>query len=185
MTDGTYVGLARAVLVAHQRTSTSDCLCGGLDPGDSWSVHVARILDAAGALNRPPADRLRGIRTGTLIEEVRRRDERAGRFFAMRGYDVELAGRSASDTEPDAPEYVRVRCDAVAPDPWAVRCTYDKQHTGTHGADLPADGVSDAARSRGAEASWLRWSDGGHVEEDAILPDDDVYRIHHDPGDSR
>jgi len=49
--DSTYVDLAEAVLVAHQREDGGGgCLCGRLMLGGSWAVHVAEVLDAAGAL---------------------------------------------------------------------------------------------------------------------------------------
>lgn len=55
MADGTYRRLAAAVLIAHQQTSTSGCLCGRTALGESWAAHVAEVLDAVGALrDRPP-----------------------------------------------------------------------------------------------------------------------------------
>lgn len=50
MSDHTYRWLAAAILVAHQRTDDSGCLCGRLRLGESWAAHVARVLDDAGAL---------------------------------------------------------------------------------------------------------------------------------------
>lgn len=55
--DSTYRALAAAILVAHQRTDASGCLCGRLPLGASWSDHVARILDDAGALRTSKGDR--------------------------------------------------------------------------------------------------------------------------------
>lgn len=54
MSDLTYRRLAEFVLVAHQRRSDGNCLCGELELGDSWAIHVAHILDVAGALRRKP-----------------------------------------------------------------------------------------------------------------------------------
>lgn len=54
---GTYVDLATAVLVAHQRREDSNCLCGGLHLGQSWARHVAEVLAQSGALQVPPAYR--------------------------------------------------------------------------------------------------------------------------------
>lgn len=48
--DATYVNLAESVLVAHQRVSMENCLCGQLKLGESWARHVALVLSAAGAL---------------------------------------------------------------------------------------------------------------------------------------
>lgn len=54
--DGTYVRLAAAVLVAHQRYDIGNCMCGELGLGESWADHVAITLHAVGALrDRPPA----------------------------------------------------------------------------------------------------------------------------------
>lgn len=50
MNDGTWRRLAAAVLVAHQRRSSSECLCGWDRLGASHAEHVAEVLDAAGAL---------------------------------------------------------------------------------------------------------------------------------------
>lgn len=58
MADGTYRRLAAAILVAHQRRDDTNCLCGGLSIGASWSDHVAAVLDATGVLrDRPPSAR--------------------------------------------------------------------------------------------------------------------------------
>jgi hypothetical protein len=55
MNDGAYKRLAESILVAHQRRADSNCLCGGLMPGQSWARHVAELLDKAGAIrDRPP-----------------------------------------------------------------------------------------------------------------------------------
>lgn len=59
MREPTYLRLAEAVLVAHQRSDSSSCLCGELELGESWAAHVARILDDAGALRRVPAEEAR------------------------------------------------------------------------------------------------------------------------------
>ena len=56
--DGTYIRLAAAVLVAHQQSKDSSCLCGRVRLGESWARHVAEVLDAAGALQVVPADRM-------------------------------------------------------------------------------------------------------------------------------
>lgn len=50
MNDGTYRQLAAAILVAHQQTESSGCLCGKLSLGESWAQHVAEVLEFAGAL---------------------------------------------------------------------------------------------------------------------------------------
>ena len=52
MTEATYLNLTAAVLVAHQRVNMTACLCGWADLGRSHAVHVARVLDHAGALRR-------------------------------------------------------------------------------------------------------------------------------------
>ena len=52
MSDETYIQLATAVLVAHQRYK-GGCLCGWHELGKSYAQHVAQVLDAAGALRRP------------------------------------------------------------------------------------------------------------------------------------
>jgi hypothetical protein len=55
MADLTYRRLAASSLVAHQRRDAASCLCGWSVLGESWAVHVAEVLDAAGALrDRPP-----------------------------------------------------------------------------------------------------------------------------------
>ena len=55
MSDSTYRQLAAAVLVAHQRRYPGSCLCGWSQLGRSHAEHVAKVLDAAGALrDRPP-----------------------------------------------------------------------------------------------------------------------------------
>lgn len=55
MPDGTYFHLAEAILTAHQRRDSGSCLCGWNRLGESWSTHVAEVLDAAGALrDKPP-----------------------------------------------------------------------------------------------------------------------------------
>ncbi len=54
MNDGTYRRLVAAILVAHQQTATSGCLCRRLRLGDSWAEHVAEVLEAAGALRDHP-----------------------------------------------------------------------------------------------------------------------------------
>lgn len=51
MTDGTYLMLAEAVLVAHQRHK-GGCLCGWDELGKSHAAHVAQVLDDAGALKQ-------------------------------------------------------------------------------------------------------------------------------------
>jgi len=56
MSDTTYIDLARAVLVAHQRRSPASCLCGWSELGSSHANHVAEILDLTGALRRPVED---------------------------------------------------------------------------------------------------------------------------------
>jgi len=56
MGDPTYKYLASAVLTAHQRRQDGNCLCGELRIGDSWSDHVAEILDRVGALRKRPPD---------------------------------------------------------------------------------------------------------------------------------
>lgn len=53
MSDPTYRQLAAAILVAHQRRSDSNCMCGQVKLGHSWAEHVAKVLDDAGALKRP------------------------------------------------------------------------------------------------------------------------------------
>ena len=54
MVDTTYKTLAESILVAHQRIADYNCLCGELELGDSWVIHVTSILDMAGALRREP-----------------------------------------------------------------------------------------------------------------------------------
>ena len=55
MSDGTYRHLTSLILTAHQRRGDGNCLCGRLRLGDSWSDHVADLLDHVGALrDRPP-----------------------------------------------------------------------------------------------------------------------------------
>lgn len=51
MGDATYLWLAEAVLVAHQR-HRGGCLCGWSELGKSHAAHVAQVLDAAGALRK-------------------------------------------------------------------------------------------------------------------------------------
>jgi len=48
--DGTYINLASAILVAHQRRNDGNCLCGKLALGESWAMHVAILLNNVGAL---------------------------------------------------------------------------------------------------------------------------------------
>ena len=50
MADLTYVLLAEAVLVAHQRIDITSCLCGWSQLGRSHARHVADVLHASGAL---------------------------------------------------------------------------------------------------------------------------------------
>lgn len=57
MSDPSYRALAAAILVTHQQTSSSGCLCGRLRLGESWARHVAEVLDAVGALQVVPAHR--------------------------------------------------------------------------------------------------------------------------------
>jgi len=57
MNDGTYKRLAEAILVAHQRRSDSNCMCGELELGDSWAIHVVGLLDVSGALRDSPPPR--------------------------------------------------------------------------------------------------------------------------------
>ena len=54
MSDGTYLRLASAVLVAHQRRNSASCLCGWSELGRSHAGHVAEMLDAVGALRDFP-----------------------------------------------------------------------------------------------------------------------------------
>jgi hypothetical protein len=62
MGDPTYIRLAEAVLVAHQRRDDGNCLCGGLMLGDSWATHVAELLHAVGALRDGPPPKEQCIR---------------------------------------------------------------------------------------------------------------------------
>jgi hypothetical protein len=81
--DGTYRRLAAAVLIAHQRRDAASCLCGWSVLGESWAVHVAEVLEVAGALRvRPPAAQVHvappedrfGAGLARGYEEGRRRD---------------------------------------------------------------------------------------------------------------
>jgi hypothetical protein len=45
-----YRQLAHSVLMAHQRRSDSNCLCGVLELGDSHIDHLVDLLDTVGAL---------------------------------------------------------------------------------------------------------------------------------------
>jgi len=56
MGDPTYKYLASAILTAHQRREDSNCFCGELELGESWSDHVAEILDKVGALRKGPSN---------------------------------------------------------------------------------------------------------------------------------
>ena len=53
MADSTYVRLAEAVLIAHQRYKDG-CLCGWHELGRSHAVHVVEVLVTAGAIKERP-----------------------------------------------------------------------------------------------------------------------------------
>ena len=79
--DRTYVDLAAAVLVAHQRYDAGSCLCGPLPLGSSHAEHQAEVLDAAGALRQRPERPRPGGLADRLGDRARVPDHVAARTY--------------------------------------------------------------------------------------------------------